>query len=51
MKIKDQFKYAKLATFGENISAENLGSHMAKNSEWGATVYLAYSKYGTNDMM
>ena len=48
MKIKDQFKYAKLATFGENISAENLGSHMAKNSEWGATVYLAYSKYGTN---
>ena len=36
MKIKDQFKYA------------NLGSHMAKNSEWGATVYLAYSKYGTN---
>ena len=48
MKIKDQFKYAKLATFGENISAENLGSHMAKNSEWGAIVYLAYSKYGTN---
>ena len=48
MKIKDQFKYAKLATFGENTSAENLGSHMAKNSEWGATVYLAYSKYGTN---
>ncbi|MEI3410838.1 MAG: hypothetical protein V8S04_02140 [Clostridia bacterium] len=48
MKIKDQFKYAKLATFGESVSAENLGSHMAKNSEWGATVYLAYSKYGTN---
>ena len=48
MKIKDQFKYTKLATFGESISAETLGSHMAKNSEWGATVYLAYSKYGTN---
>lgn len=48
MKIKEQFKYAKLATFGESVSAENLGSHMAKNSEWGATVYLAYSKYGTN---
>ncbi len=48
MRIKDQFKYAKLATFGESISAENLGSHMAKNSEWGATTYLAYSKYGTN---
>ena len=49
MRIKDQFKYAKLATFGESISAENLGSHMAKNSEWGATTYLAYSKYGTNE--
>ena len=48
MKIKDQFKYAKLATFGESVSAESLGSHMAKNSEWGATAYLAYSKYGTN---
>ena len=48
MKIKDQFKYAKLATFGECVSAESLGSHMAKNSEWGATAYLAYSKYGTN---
>ena len=48
MIIKDQFKYAKLATFGESVSAETLGSHMAKNSEWGATAYLAYSKYGTN---
>ena len=48
MKIKDEYKYAKLATFGENISAQTLGSHMAKNSEWGVIVYLAYSKYGTN---
>ena len=48
MKVKDQFKYAKLATFGESVSAESLGSHMAKNSEWGAIAYLAYSKYGTN---
>ena len=48
MKIKDQFKYAKLTTFGESLSAESLGSHMAKNSEWGVTAYLAYSEYGTN---
>lgn len=46
--INQQYKFAKLATFGESVSAESLGSHMAKNSEWGATVYLAYSKYGTN---
>ena len=39
MKIKDEYKYAKLATFGENISAQTLGSHMAKNSEWGVIVY------------
>ena len=25
--------------------AENLNSHMLKNSEWGATAYLTYSKY------
>ena len=48
MTINQQYKFAKLATFGESVSAESLGSHMAKNSEWGATVYLAYSKYGTN---
>lgn len=48
MTINEQYKFAKTATFGESVSAENLGSHMAKNSEWGATVYLAYSKYGTN---
>ena len=45
MKIKDQYKFAKTATFGET---ETLNSHMAKNSEWGAMVYLAYSKYGRN---
>ncbi len=48
MTINQQYKFAKSATFGESISAETLGSHMAKNSEWGATVYLAYSKYGMN---
>ena len=45
MTINDQYKAGKNATYGENI---NLNSHMAKNSEWGATVYLAQSKYGTN---
>ena len=45
MKIKDQYKFAKTATFGETVT---LNSHMAKNSEWGAMVYLAYSKYGRN---
>ena len=45
MTINDQYKAGIKATFGENI---NLNSHMAKNSEWGATVYLAHSKYGIN---
>ena len=45
MTINEQYRAAKSATFGET---QNLNSHMAKNSEWGATVYLAHSKYGTN---
>ena len=45
MTINEQYKAGINATFGESI---NLKSHMAKNSEWGATVYLAYSKYGVN---
>ena len=45
MTINDQYKAGLNATFGESV---NLNSHMAKNSEWGATVYLAHSKYGTN---
>ena len=45
MTINEQYRVAKSATFGET---QNLNSHMAKNSEWGATVYLAHSKYGTN---
>ena len=28
--------------------AENLNSHMLKNSEWGAVAYLTYSQYGRN---
>lgn len=27
-----------------------LNSHMAKNSEWGAIVYLGHSRYGTNGL-
>ena len=45
MTIKDQYKAGKNATYGESA---NLNNHMAKNSEWGAIVYLAHSKYGTN---
>ena len=45
MDINAQYKAGKNGTFGEN---KNLNSHMAKNSEWGATAYLAHSKYGTN---
>ena len=45
MTINDQYKAGKSATYGESV---NLNSHMAKNSEWGATVYLAHSKYGAN---
>ncbi len=45
MTINQQYQAGKNATFGEGV---NLNSHMAKNSEWGVTVYLAHSKYGTN---
>ncbi len=45
MIVNDQYKVGMKATYGESV---NLKSHMAKNSEWGAIVYLAHSKYGTN---
>lgn len=45
MTINEQYKLAKRSTFGETAS---INSHMAKNSEWGAIVYLGHSKYGTN---
>ena len=45
MTINDQYKAGMKATYGESV---NLNSHIMKNSEWGATVYLAHSKYGTN---
>ena len=47
MTINEQYRAAKSAKFEEN---KNLNSHMAKNSEWGATAYLAHSKYGTNGL-
>ena len=45
MTINDQYKAGKRAKYGESL---NLNSHIAKNSEWGAILYLAHSKYGTN---
>ncbi len=45
MTMNDQYKAGMTATYGESVS---LNSHMMKNSEWGVTVYLAHSKYGTN---
>ena len=43
--INDEYQMAIKATFGES---KDLKSHMAKNSEWGAILYLAHSKYGIN---
>ena len=40
-KIGDMYNYAK-------EYSTNLNSHMLKNSEWGAVVYLTESKYGRN---
>ena len=50
--VRDQTSNAmylagKSATFGESNS-ESIGSHMMKNSEWGAVAYLSHSKYGVN---
>ncbi len=45
MTINAQYKLAKISTFGEIAT---INSHMAKNSEWGATAYLGHSQYGTN---
>ena len=47
MTINEQYKAGKSATFGE-ASSELIGSHMAKNSEWGAVAYLSHSSYGLN---
>lgn len=45
MTINTQYQLAKSSTLGES---ESINSHMAKNSEWGATAYLGHSQYGTN---
>ena len=45
--LNQKFSLAKSSLFGENLSY-NLGSHMAKNSEWGVCTYLVQSRYGTN---
>ena len=47
MTVNEQYKAGKSATFGEE-SSELIGSHMAKNSEWGAVAYLSQSSYGLN---
>ena len=47
MTINEQYKAGKSTTFGEE-SSEVIGSHMAKNSEWGAVAYLSHSSYGLN---
>ena len=47
MTINNQYKAGKSATFREE-SSELIGSHMAKNSEWGAVAYLSQSSYGLN---
>ena len=47
MTINEQYKAGKSATFGE-ANSELIGSHMAKNSEWGAVAYLSHSSYGLN---
>lgn len=45
MTINQQYKFALSGKFGETAI---LNSHMIKNSEWGAMVYLTFSKYGRN---
>ena len=44
------WRYCTIGNFYTNaISyAENLNSHMLKNSEWGAVAYLTWSQYGRN---
>ncbi len=55
----DYYYYSMRQTYGEDgITLNDEGSasehtsfgnsHMMKNSEWGATIYLTYSKYGVN---
>ena len=47
LNVNRMYLAGKSATFGE-ASSESIGSHMIKNSEWGAVAYLSHSKYGVN---
>ena len=44
------WRYCTVGNFYTNARqyAENLNSHMIKNSEWGAVAYLTHSQYGRN---
>ena len=42
-----QYTSARNAKYGYK-TAGYMDSHMMKNSEWGAVIYLSYSKFGTN---
>ena len=47
----DAFDIAKVLNESGNIygfNDSNVDSHLMKDSEWGAVVYLGYSQYGTN---
>lgn len=51
--VKDGMSSWRYCTIGNMYTnakeyAQNLNSHMLKNSEWGAVVYLTYSQYGRN---
>ena len=49
--INDEYNISRALTEEGNIygfNSSSTDSHLMKNSEWGATVYLTWSKYGTN---
>ncbi len=46
--IEDAFDLCMSLKDSDVYGLKNVDSHLTKNSEWGAVVYLAYSKYGNN---
>ncbi len=49
--LSDSYKICKALTSTSNpygLSSTSADTHLMKNSEWGAVVYLAHSKYGRN---
>ena len=51
--IGQAFNLSKVLTESENIyglNSSTTDSHLMKNSEWGATTYLAQSQYGNNNV-